>query len=270
MTWPNLASPDDAYLMGLLQTDGSNHRGRGQKGAITIELSARDSGLLEQLQNVIPCYTSVRRRTRSTNFAAVHESATLTICDLATRRSLEAAGLPTGKKSKSVAPPSGPLAARNYVRGLVDGDGSIGFTGQGYPFVSFTTASTALAQYYVARLRETTGAVRTARPNARDGVANVMVTCEPAAAWATWLYDGARLALDRKADSARAVAAWTRPEGMRARPAHGKRPWTDEDDRLVLDESLTQRVIAMRLDRSVSSVSARRWRLRKGTAAPRA
>jgi hypothetical protein len=267
MTWPNLTSPDDAYLMGFLQTDGSNYHGKGNKGSITLELSARDVEVLEHLQRTIPCYTSVLRRVRATNFATSHESATLTICDLATRRALEKAGLPAGRKSASVAPPEEPLSVRDYVRGLVDGDGSIGFTAKGYPFVSFTTASTRLADYYVDQLREVTDAVRTARPNTRDGVANVMVTCEPAALWAAWLYDGASIALGRKATKACEVVAWTRPADMRARPTYGKHPWTPEDDALVLDEGLSQGEIAARLGRTLSSVSARRWRLRKAAGA---
>jgi hypothetical protein len=97
-----------------------------------------------------------------------------------------------------------------------------------------------------------------------------MVTSEPAAVWAAWLYGDAAISLDRKAAKARKLAAWARPEGMRARPAHGARRWTPEDDQLVLDAGLTQREIAARLDRSISSINARRWRLRNGTSTPAA
>lgn len=76
---------------------------------------------------------------------------------------------------------------------------------------------------------------------------------------AEWLYADAGLALDRKRAAAALVAAWTRPEGMRARPSAGARRWTVEDDADVFNGSPA--AAAMRLGRSEKAVIMRRFRL---------
>jgi hypothetical protein len=38
----------------------------------------------------------------------------------------QAIGIPYGKKSETVNPPSNPFSEKDYIRGLIDGDGSIG------------------------------------------------------------------------------------------------------------------------------------------------
>lgn len=183
------------------------------------------------------------------------------MCDLAFRRELVDLGLPAGRKSATVAPPTSQYSRRDYLRGLVDGDGSVGFTGTGRPFLSFVTASEALAGFFCAQVLAVAGTVRTVNRNTRDGVSNPMVTNEPAAALAAWLYPDGCLALDRKRESAALVAAWTRPAGMRARPLAGARRWTAEEDADVMSGSA--READVRLRRSEKAVIIRRFRLRR-------
>ena len=86
--------------------------------------------------------------------------------------------------------------------------------------MGLVTASPAIAaDYACAEILRITGARRTSKPNKRDGVVNLMVASDPAAALARWLYKDARIALERKHAAALAVASWTRPHGMRARSA---------------------------------------------------
>jgi len=256
--WPDLSKADDAYIFGLLQTDGSHEQGPGNKGRVQLELAAADSDLLHAIRCRIPVYASVTTRCRTTNFAADYQTSTLRFYDRATREHLVRLGLPTGRKSHLVAAPAGPLSQPDYVRGLVDGDGSIGFTATGAPFIGFVTASEALAAYYCETLHAVTGARRQANRNKRDNVFNILVARDPAARFAEWLYYEGALALQRKAAKAELVGTWRRPSTMRTRPV-GRRNWSRAEDALLLSLTTTEAVAA--LGRTAKSVTARRWRL---------
>jgi hypothetical protein len=108
--------------------------------------------------------------------------------DQATRKAIAAAGVPPGRKSQTIASPSELSAKADYVRGLLDGDGAVGFTGKGDPFVSLETASEALAAFFCEVIQEVCGVARSARPNQRDGVANILVLNCAAAKLAAWAW----------------------------------------------------------------------------------
>ncbi len=260
----DLEEPDHSYFFGFVQTDGHLYAGIGQKGRLSIEVSARDDSVLRTFSELFPVYSSMRYRDRTTNFGR-NRSAVWTVCDLAFRRELAELGLPSGRKSATVTPPSPPFSARDYLRGVIDGDGSVGFTRTGRPFIGLVTASQSLAQFFCAQILELVGAHRTVTRNTRDGVYNVMVAGDPAAPLAAWLYPEGCLALDRKREAAALVTAWTRPAGMRARPAFGARRWTAEEDADVFNGSI--REAAARLNRSEKSVNIRRVRLRQARGA---
>ena len=180
--------------------------------------------MLHSFAGLYQVHSRVSYRERVTNFGP-HRAASWTVCSLAFRRELTELGLPAGRKSDTVAPPTQPFSGRDYLRGLIDGDGSVGFTRTGKPFLSFTTASQPLADYFIAQVMDVTGVYRSVNRNARDGVYNPMLTGEPAATMAEWLYADACLALDRERASATLVAAWTRPEGELDRwPGYGDGP----------------------------------------------
>ena len=233
----DLEQPDHAYSFGFVHTDGHLYAGKGQKGRLSIEVPARDDGVLHAFSALFPVYSSIRHRDRTTNFGP-YRSAVWTVCDLAFRRELVELGLPPGRKSTTITPPNPPVSARDYLRGVIDGDGSMGFTRTGKPFIGLVTASEALAQFSCAQILEVVGAHRTAARNTRDGLYNLMVAGDPAAPLAAWLYPEGCLALDRKRKAAADVAAWTRPVGMRARPEFGCRRWTAEEDADVFTGSV--------------------------------
>ena len=257
----DLADPARAYVFGFLQADGHHRAGAGRKGSITVEIKASDIDLLRQMQVVLPWKTSIWRRTRSTNFAASYECATLTLCAMQGRARLLELGLPVGRKSTIIAPPAEPFSHRDYMRGLFDADGSVGFARNGMPFLSLVTTSRAIADFTCAEILRITGARRTAKPNARDHAMNIMVASDPAASLASWLYKDASIALSRKRHAALAVTAWQRPAGWRARSV--RKPWTADEDDLVMTLSVGE--AARRLGRTESSVNVRRWRLRHPT-----
>ncbi|WP_069385855.1 hypothetical protein [Cellulosimicrobium cellulans] len=167
-----------------------------------------------------------------------------------------------GRKSSSVAPPDVPFSAPDYVRGLLDGDGSVGRTATGVPYISFVTASAALSTYICEVIAKVCGVSRTARPNARDSVYNIMVTNVAAARLAPWAWHSPDvLGIERKREAAADVASWRPAAGREGRYGVVRRRWTPEDDEIVL--SGTAEEAAKVLDRTLSSVSMRRWRLAK-------
>lgn len=255
----DLSTAEDAYLFGLLQTDGTHEGSVDGKGRVSIELAVRDADILYALRAHLPCFSSVGHRARQTNFSGTTEyrSASLRFYAQPARRRLADLGLPPGAKAHTAVPPVEALSAPDYVRGLVDGDGSVGFTAKGYPFISFVTASESLARYFEAIVFEVTGARRRSNRNARDQVFNVMVANQNAVTLARWLYYPGSMALHRKAAAAAEVLEWTAPS---SRYGVARKPWTPEEDAVVLSTPSNAEA-ATRLARTTQSVNLRRWRL---------
>ncbi|MCF3125541.1 hypothetical protein IPZ68_38485 [Streptomyces arenae] len=259
----DLEVPEYAYMFGFLQADGHLQQGAGQKGKLSVEIDVRDIGILREFQRLTPYNSSITERTRSTNFAETHHSATWTLCALEARSKLNELGLPYGRKSKAVAPPRVEFSRRDYLRGVVDADGSVGHTSQGFPFVSLATLSTAVGVYFARYARQLTGAARLIKRNARDGIYNILYTKENAQALAADLYYPGCLALARKLTAADSLATWVRPADMKVAPE--RRRWKDWEDRVLLERN-DPASAAAELGRSENSCSLRLWRLKTGRA----
>ncbi|MGV0099127.1 hypothetical protein [Streptomyces californicus] len=267
----DLEHPDYAYMFGFLQADGHLAQGTGRKGRLTVEINVRDIGVLHEFQRLTPYNSSITERVRSTNFSEEHHSAVWTLCDLNARATINGLGLPYGRKSKKITPPRMEFSRRDYLRGVIDADGSVGHTGQGLPFVSLTTASAAVGAYLCRYAKALTGAARQLRRNTRDGVFNVVYTKEAAVQLAGHLYYPDCLALNRKRTAAVSLASWRRPADMPVRDP-GRR-WKAWEDRVLLAHD-DAAAAAGELGRSEASCSVRLWRLKTGkvrlpeTAAP--
>jgi len=255
----DLTLPEHAYLFGFVQCDGSLYRGPGQKGKLSVETGACDAGLLIRLAEIAPVNASVRYRTRDTNLKTGHRSAVLTIYDARFRAELERLVLPSGRKSEIIAPPSSPFAVRDYLRGVIDADGSLGFARSGDPFLSFCTKSTALATAVAEFGADLTGKPKRFGANTRDRAFNVMWWREQAQAVVDVLYRDASLALPRKLELAERVLDWRRAPGRRRVPT--RRNWTPAGDQVVRDFSVAEAMEI--LGRTQPSVAMRVRALRK-------
>ncbi|MFI6645833.1 LAGLIDADG family homing endonuclease [Streptomyces sp. NPDC050504] len=260
-TFMNLEDPRYAYMFGFIQADGHLAAGTGRKGRLTVEISVRDIDILREFQQLTPYNSSITERTRSTNFADAHHSATWTLCALEARTTLNGLGLPYGRKSKKITPPRVEFSRRDYLRGVIDADGSVGLTKDGFPFVSLTTASTAVAAYFCHYTKKITGVSRHIKRNARDGIYNVLYVKEAAMDLAAHLYYPGCLALDRKRTSAAALADWVRPAGMRK--ITDSRRWKPWEDRALLEIDDPE-AAGTELNRTASSCRNRLWRLKAG------
>ncbi|MEV0777879.1 hypothetical protein [Streptomyces sp. NPDC050428] len=263
-TFMDVRDPRYAYMFGFLQADGHLSSGRGRKGRLTVELSVRDIEILREFQRLTPYRSTIGERTRSTNFASAHHSAIWMLYALEARTILNDIGLPYGPKSARITPPRVEFSRRDYLRGIIDADGSVGYTGQDLPFLSLTTASTAVGAYLCHYAKKVTGAQRQIKRNERDGVYNIVYVKEAAVELVAHLYYPGCLALERKRASAASLAAWQRPAGMKFRPP-GRR-WKPSEDRVLLRLGDPSRA-AIELDRSESSCAVRLWRLNTGLVA---
>ncbi|WP_437075230.1 LAGLIDADG family homing endonuclease [Streptomyces sp. enrichment culture] len=216
---------------------------------------------MRAFQTLTPYKSRITERTRSTNFAETHNSAVWSLCSLEARTRLNELGLPYGRKSRTVAPPLGEFSRRDYLRGIIDADGSVGYTKQGWPFVSLTTASTPIAAFLCSYTQEITGAERTLKRNARDDIYNILYTKENAQGLAADLYYGGCLSLGRKQAAADSLADWVRPTGSQPRPSRIK--WSPEMDRILLSAPKIA-VAAAQLGYSQSACQVRRWKLLHG------
>ncbi|WP_428954074.1 hypothetical protein [Streptomyces sp. cg35] len=178
------------------------------------------------------------------------------------RTKLNELGLPYGRKSKRITPPRDvPFSRRDYLRGVIDADGSVGYTKQGLPFISLTTASTAIAAYFCFYAKKITGASRHPSRNQRDGIYNVMYWKEASQELAAHFYYPVRLARERKEAAATSLRDWVRPAGMKSSP--NRRRWKEWEDRALLRHN-NPTSAAEELGRSLQSCSLRLWRLRTG------
>jgi len=128
-----------SYLLGLAQTDGSLRESTRNRGCFSIELSIRDSDILFKLKDVIPFKVYLKQRTRDTNFKDNYTSLALKVYEKEFRDFLIANGVPVGCKSEIIAPIDCGEFEIDYIRGLMDGDGTIAFDCNGKPIISFTT-----------------------------------------------------------------------------------------------------------------------------------
>lgn len=257
----DLKIPELAYLFGLLQTDGHLSRTTRNRGRASIEIQVRDRSVLDQFKNLLPIYSSMRTRKRTTSFKQDAEFASWSLYDENLRTSLHTLGVPYGAKSRTVGlPKTEDFSRRDYFRGLVDGDGSLGITKRGFPFVSFCTVSPLLAEGYLAYVREITGKQKSSTPNKRDGAHNIAVFKEDAQKLATTLYKNCGIAISRKASKAAEISAWVRPTNMR-RVTWERRSWNPREDQVVLDYPVDQ--AARILNRTPRSILVRACRIRK-------
>jgi len=255
--------PEHSYLFGLLLSDGcfSWREGVG-KGSISLELRSRDRSILERLQSILGVKNSLKERSRVTNFGP-GDSVCLTINDMHFRQQINAAGLPIGRKAHIACPPTTKYIEVDFWRGVLDGDGSLGFTGKGLPFISLVTASAVLATAYLKFIEEKVGLRKQCSPNKRDGVYNIMLMNEHAQKLCFILYYEGCLALDAKKKISMDIASWVRPDSFPKR--NEVRSWTEEENEAV--RSLPAEEAAIKLGRTVSSIRNRKFRLRQMSSA---
>lgn len=254
----DITLPEVSYFIGLAQSDGHNHQGLGRKGSFSIELQSSDGEVLRKIAESLPVHTRVSNRSRVTNFSKgkPYDSTVLRLHDLEFRSFLDSHGVTIGSKSNTISPPTSDHSRLDYMRGIIDVDGSLGFTARGYPFVSLVTASEPLKEEFEALIHEVCGVRRLTQRNKRDNVFNIMVASSSAVSLSNALYYPGCLAIPRKSESARLISEWVAPS---SRYGAKRMFWTPEHDEVVRNH--TDSEASAILGRTEKSVQIRRYRL---------
>lgn len=255
----DLTIPAVAYMFGFLMGDGHLSETTRNRGRLSAEVSVRDEMILHRFTELVPCKTYFSYRSRKTNFASRSDTVIWTLHDRHVREAFKAYGFPVGRKSESVRPPPCAYSVRDYLRGWIDADGSVGVTGQGKLFVSLTTHSEPIKDLFIEHVYRVTGRQKVATRNQRDGVFNLVVLEWIAFDLASDLYYVDCLSLPRKYAAARYIASQRRPPVTKDR-----RTWLPGEDAIVLNSSTAD--AAVLLGRTEKSIRMRRWRLRRSTA----
>jgi hypothetical protein len=253
-----------SYMIGLFQTDGHMSCSERNRGKLSMELSIRDEDIIYKLADLIPHHVGIRKRMRHNtvnNHNYYGEFIGLSVSNKNFRRFFFESGIPYGKKSKILKPPLHltNLSIADYVRGLYDGDGSLGLTNKGLPYMSFATDSDEMAKFLTDYISEITKKpLKNTKRNNRDNIYNIMITKEDAVIFSNEIYYEGCLSMIRKYNKSLEVKKWIRPSDMRF-GAETKR-WTKDQDEYIQNHSVEESMEY--LDRTEKSVKVRLQRLK--------
>jgi len=256
---------DISYLIGLFQTDGNIYDVKRNRGKAVIEISIKDRDIIEKIKKLISYNYTITKRTRNNTHVNGHkyidkEYISIKIYDINFRKFLNDCGVPSGKKSSIISPPLylKNLSIKDYVRGLYDGDGSLGMTKANIPYVSMVTASRNLANFLFEYISDVTGKPKKdTNPNKRDNIYNIVITKEDAVKFCNEVYYDDCLSMNRKMENSKIVKKWTRPDGMMM---VSRKKWTETEDEYILNHSIYDSI--KKLKRTKKSITMRLIRLK--------
>lgn len=256
----NIEEEQHAYLYGFALADGTLREQDRNRGCLAIEVQHRDYEIVVELCTLVlelGYMPRVCKRSRVTNFGPI-QSVSMRVFALEFRSQLKALGFPIEKKHKLAVMPAGahPLG---FWRGYIDGNGSIGVTNKGLPFISLTTPSDAIAISFADFLEPIIGYHKTINPNRRDRVYNVMLTKEAAVATVERLYTDAEIALPRKLAAAMNIMTWQRPAGMRRSLRHER--WSSDDLQFLGAHDLAECIAHFGSTRTATAIMLKRNRV---------
>ncbi|MDA2936337.1 LAGLIDADG family homing endonuclease [Patescibacteria group bacterium AH-259-L05] len=260
MRYINLKIPEHSYFFGFVQMDGNLNKPfrKRDKGRLRVEIGEEDLHILETFQELFPnVYSSITSRVRDTNFKINHRSYTFNVYGTNFREEINKLGLPYGKKSEIISSPRGRFCERDYIRGLIDGDGSLGLTGQGFPFISLTVKSEKLKEYFLDVVERITGEKKKLKRNKRDNIYNIMINRERAQKLISYLYYPSCLALNRKLKKTKIALQWKRPKHMKR---VFQKFWEAWEDEYILNHIIEESCEFLK--RTDNSVRKRLWRLK--------
>lgn len=221
-----------AYVYGFLIADGSIHRtGQYRKAKISFEINERDESILYKMASIMGDYRpKISHRTKDTNFKDNNKLTCLRFNNTQLADELEECGVFSGKKSNICTTPIVEYHEQAFFRGLFDGDGSLGFTSSGVPFISIVTASEDMKNAILQLGEKLTKTKKVTSRNKRDNVYNIMWTNEDAITIAKYLYGyETNFKLDRKYASYLKMLSW-----VRTKPHRITIDWDDQMDAIIM------------------------------------
>ena len=201
----NLTMEESSYLYGLLITDGfivADKRDNKIYYKVGIELQEKDKDILEKLLELLP-EGHINCRKRDTNFKKNYICYNFYYYKQDLIEWLYENGFPQQNKTENSCPPIGIYDEEAFWRGVIDGDGSLGFltvkkTNSKTPFLFLTTKSEQLKDCYLSYLYKNFNITKNVHRNARDNIYNIGVTGRKANKISCKIYNNATIYLNRK------------------------------------------------------------------------
>lgn len=243
------------YIFGLLVTDGSIEFLSRNRGKVRLEVKYEDKDIVYKLQERIDGST-ITERIRDTNFRKKYHSICFNNYRIEFRTLLVDMGYPTENKSENECPPKIEYNSREFWRGVIDGDGSIGYTKAGRPFVSLITGSDKLHEEFTKFLKNELDIVRIVNRNNRDNCYVFSLFDEDAIKLCDYIYSEAEIYIDRKYKEYKNISSW-----QRTKKKVNKRTWTKEEDEFILKNTVKESM--EKLGRTEKSIQLRKFRLKK-------
>ena len=243
------------YIFGILVTDGSIELSSRNRGKVRLEVKYEDRDIVYKLKERIDGST-VTERTRDTNFKKSYHSICFNNYRIEFRELLFGMGYPTENKSENECPPKTEYNKKEFWRGVFDGDGSIGCTKDGRPFVSLITVSDILHDEFTRFLKEELGIIRIINRNKRDNCYIFSLFDEDAIRFCEYIYSEADIYLERKYNEYMKFSSW-----KRTKKKVNRRTWTKEEDEFILKNTVKDSM--KKLGRTEKSIQLRKFRLKK-------
>jgi hypothetical protein len=251
-----LQNPKHSYFIGFFVTDGTFYEQSRNRGRVSFELSNRDVDILVKFSELFDINFTLTGRTRDTNFSENFTGSILHFYDLDFRNELKNLGFKAGKKSDKIIIPKN-IKEIDFMRGIIDGDGSLGFTKENIPYISFTTQSENLAYFYIYFIKKYLNKTRTTSRNKRDGMFSILLTNEDTQTLSKILYYNNCLCLERKEKIKNDILKWKRPPNKKK---INRNNWTREEIEYILNHNIQESMIY--LNRSDKSIKIKLFRLK--------
>lgn len=250
-----LNNPDISYFIGFAMMDGHFQENTRNRGKMSIELSDRDYDILSKFRDLFN-NSSITHRIRDTNFKDNYKTVTFNIYNKEIRDEFINIGFKYGSKRFFI--PKN-IITRDFWRGIIDADGSLGFMRSGRPFVSLVISDEFMKDEYLLLIQMITGKSKDVNRNKRDNIYNIMITDEDAQELVKFLYyDENCLAIDRKINKAQEILEWKRTTPKRN---FSVKKWTKLEDEFILNNTIEDSI--NELNRTEKSIKTRIWRLNK-------
>ena len=148
----------------------------------------------------------------------------------------------------------------DYIRGLYDGDGSLWFTKNNYPYISIVTKSDDIANFLISYISNITNKpLKTLNKNKRYNIYNITIHKEDAILLCEKLYYNDCLSINRKYNITKNIMSCVRPENMKNIDFERKE-WTKHEDEFILTNDIEDSI--QELNRTEKSIKIRLCRLK--------
>jgi DNA-binding transcriptional regulator WhiA len=204
-----------SYIYGLLLADGNLSLDTRNRGRVVLEVAERDKDILYKINEVVKGTISFRKRI--TNFSNNKEYCTFIWRNSKREFREELMGYGFNSKDKSTLAniPNTDYDEKGFWRGIIDGNGSLGYTEKGFPFLSLVTKSENLGIEYLYFLKNQFSINKIANRNNRDSVYNLCIFKEDAQRVSKFLYEKSDIFVARKYNLYLEVIKWVRPDNMK-------------------------------------------------------